>query len=145
MFSDLSVNDNIDFWASAYRVKNKDSNLLDDLGLLEISHKKVKKLSGGMKRRLMIAVSILHSPEYILLDEPNTGLDFYYKEALYAHLKKLKAQNKAVLYAGHDIDQMAGLCDNILILNKGKLEEDIADEAYKNIKDRIKNAYGGLR
>ena len=122
LFDDLSVKDNLKFWAAAYNV-NLDftAPIIAGLGLDAIKKEKCGKLSGGMRRRVMIASSVLHEPNYILLDEPGTGLDFYYKKALLDWIAAVKNRNKAVLYAGHDIDDIFAICGRILLLDKGRV------------------------
>jgi len=122
LFDDLSVKDNLRFWAAAYGV-NLDftAPVIAGLGLDTIKNDKCGKLSGGMRRRVMIASSVLHEPDFILLDEPGTGLDFYYKKALLDWIAAVKSRNKAVIYAGHDIDDIFAICEQILLLDKGRV------------------------
>ena len=122
LFEDLSVKDNLRFWAAAYNAPlDFDSPIIAGLGLDAIKNEKCAKLSGGMRRRVVIASSVLHEPDYILLDEPGTGLDFYYKKALLDWIAGVKSRGKTVLYAGHDIDDIFAICGHILLLDKGRV------------------------
>jgi len=122
LFDDLSVKDNLKFWAAAYGVSlDFSSPIISGLGLGGIRNEKCGKLSGGMRRRVMIASSVLHEPGYILLDEPGTGLDFYYKKALLDWIAGVKNRGKAVVYAGHDIDDIFVICERILLLEEGRV------------------------
>ena len=142
LFDDLSVKDNLRFWAAAYNViLDFNAPIIAGLGLDAIKKEKCGKLSGGMRRRVMIASSVLHEPDYILLDEPGTGLDFYYKKALLDWIASVKSRNKAVLYAGHDIDDIFAICGRIMLLDKGRVvfetngnaELDEVKEALANV------------
>ncbi|HRO67186.1 MAG TPA: ABC transporter ATP-binding protein, partial [Pseudobdellovibrionaceae bacterium] len=96
--------------------------LLGRLGLFEHRHKKVKQLSGGMKRRLMIAKALVHSPKLLLLDEPTAGVDLTLRENLWDFVRELRSEGIAVLLTTHYLEEAELLCDRVGILNHGKLE-----------------------
>ncbi len=104
--------------------KNKEQidYLLNRLGLFEHRRKKVKQLSGGMKRRLMIAKALVHKPKLLLLDEPTAGVDLTLRENLWDFVRELRASGTAVLLTTHYLEEAELLCDRVGIINRGKIE-----------------------
>lgn len=104
--------------------QNKDriAFLLDRLGLVEHKHKLVRQLSGGMKRRLMIAKALVHSPRLLLLDEPTAGVDIGLRERLWNFVRELRQEGIAILLTTHYLEEAELLCDRVGIINHGVLE-----------------------
>lgn len=102
--------------------KPREDYLLNRLGLFEHRHKKVKQLSGGMKRRLMIAKALIHEPSILLLDEPTAGVDFSLRENLWDFVRELRREGIAILLTTHYLEEAEILCDRVGILNNGLLE-----------------------
>ena len=98
----------------------KIDKILSELNLLDEKHKKVKYLSGGMKRRLGIAVAIIHSPQVLLVDEPTVGLDPQERMNFRNLLVKL-AKNRTILLSTHIISDIEETCERLAILHKGKV------------------------
>lgn len=98
-------------------------NLLKRLELWEHRHKSIRKLSGGMKRRLMIAKALVHSPALLLLDEPTAGVDVELRHSIWEYVKELKKQGTAILFTTHYLEEAEALCDRIAILHKGKIRK----------------------
>lgn len=124
LFEDLTVKENVKFWASASKIhlKNISENyFVKLLDLSEFQNKKVKNLSGGMKRRLTICASLIQDPEIIILDEPFAGLDLFYKSELIQYLKKLKDVGKTIIYTSHGTDEIADLSDFMYVINNGEI------------------------
>ncbi|MCM2353456.1 MAG: ABC transporter ATP-binding protein [Pseudobdellovibrio sp.] len=95
--------------------------LVDRLGLKPHAHKKVKQLSGGMKRRLMIAKALVHSPKLLLLDEPTAGVDVELRESLWRFVRELQRDGMSILLTTHYLEEAEQLCHRIAIINKGEL------------------------
>jgi ABC-2 type transport system ATP-binding protein len=95
--------------------------LMHELGLYEHREKKVKQLSGGMKRRLMIAKSLVHSPQLLLLDEPTSGVDVDLREQLWKFVLKLKKEGVSILLTTHYLEEAEMLCDRVGIIDKGQI------------------------
>ncbi len=95
--------------------------LVDRLGLKPHAHKKVKQLSGGMKRRLMIAKALVHSPKLLLLDEPTAGVDVELRESLWKFVRELQRDGMSILLTTHYLEEAEQLCHRIAIINKGEL------------------------
>jgi len=97
----------IDFW-------------LEKIGLLGYKNKKVGELSKGMQQEIQFVVSILHDPDFIILDEPFVGLDPINTKVIKDILLELKSKGKTVVLSTHQMDQVEKMCDRILMINKGK-------------------------
>jgi ABC-2 type transport system ATP-binding protein len=96
--------------------------LLQRLGLWDHRHKKVKQLSGGMKRRLLIAKALVHEPKLLLLDEPTAGVDIELRESLWKFVVELQKQGLTILLTTHYIQEAEQLCDRVGILQKGQIK-----------------------
>lgn len=123
-----------------YKNKERCDYLMQKLSLYEHRNKKVKQLSGGMKRRLMIAKALVHSPKLLLLDEPTAGVDVSLRESLWKFVTELKQEGLTVLLTTHYLEEAEKLCDQVAIINKGHLLYDgtpkdvISKYAQKKIK-----------
>lgn len=95
--------------------------LLEKLSLYEHRHKKVKQLSGGMKRRLMIAKALVHNPKLLLLDEPTAGVDIRLREDLWRFVEELRSEGMSILLTTHYLEEAQELCDRVGIINLGSL------------------------
>jgi len=91
------------------------------LSLYEHRNKKVKQLSGGMKRRLMIAKALVHKPKLLLLDEPTAGVDVGLRESLWNFVQELKAEGISILLTTHYLEEAEKMCDQVAIIHKGQL------------------------
>ncbi|WP_295904782.1 ABC transporter ATP-binding protein [uncultured Bdellovibrio sp.] len=95
--------------------------LLHKLALYEHRNKKVKQLSGGMKRRLMIAKALVHNPKLLLLDEPTAGVDIRLREDLWKFVQELRNEGMSILLTTHYLEEAEQLCDRVGIINLGAL------------------------
>lgn len=95
--------------------------LLKRLDLYNHRHKKVKQLSGGMKRRLMIAKALCHNPKILLLDEPTAGVDIDLRKSLWDFVKELRSQGVAILLTTHYLEEAENLCDRVGFLSHGRI------------------------
>lgn len=93
--------------------------LMKKLSLWAHRDKKILKLSGGMKRRLLLAKALVHDPPLILLDEPTTGVDVSLRQDIWNLVKDLRQAGKAILFTTHYLEEAEELCDRITIINKG--------------------------
>lgn len=93
---------------------------LEEFNILEYMNKKVKDLSKGNKQKIQFIVSILHNPELLILDEPFSGLDPISVEELKKAILKLKEEGKTIIFSSHQMEHIEMLCDDLLIINKGK-------------------------
>ena len=114
--------------------KRQTKKILSLLALEDKSDAYARTLSGGMKRRLLIAKAMVHDPEILVLDEPTAGVDVELRQTLWENIKSLKTQGKTIIITTHYLHEAENLCDEIAIINKGKLL--IADRT-KNIKSKM--------
>jgi|TARA_B100001093_G_scaffold520493_1_gene616762 ABC-2 type transport system ATP-binding protein len=130
------------FQAGFYGILRNDAKerieyLLHKLGLSKHKSKKMRELSGGMKRRLQIAKALVHNPDIIILDEPTAGVDVELRHDLWAYLKELHNEGKTILLTTHYIDEAELLCEKVGIIDKGKL---IVEDSVNNLKKMVKNS-----
>lgn len=97
----------------------KIEELLEFADLADDKDKIAKRLSGGMKRKLMIIRAIMHDPEILYLDEPTVGLDPVSRRSIWSLMDKLRKRNIAIVFTTHYIEEAQKLCDNIILINKG--------------------------
>jgi lipooligosaccharide transport system ATP-binding protein len=124
--ADFSVRGNLEQTGRYYRpripdLKRRIDELLDQFGLKEYEHHMPEMLSGGYKRRLMIARAVLHRPKVAFLDEPTTGLDPQARVAVWELVASLRSQGMAVVLTTHYMDEAERLSDRLLVLQSGKV------------------------
>jgi ABC-2 type transport system ATP-binding protein len=122
----LSVRENLSFSASLYsldsrKFKERLEFSSKVLGVGEFLDRKVRQLSGGMKRRANLAASIIHDPPIVILDEPTVGFDPTIKREFWELIKNLKGYGKTVLLSTHDMYEADEICDRVAIMEKGKI------------------------
>ena len=134
---DLSILENLKFHSNLHGIPQnkfmeKIKNELDQVNLYEKMNEKVRALSGGQKRRVELARSLIHEPKLLLLDEPTVGLDPQSRRDLLEYILKLKEErNLTIFWATHLVDE-AEKSDTAIILNKGKIiKNDIPDNIIK--------------
>lgn len=97
--------------------------ILKELGLWEKRNEKAQALSGGMKRRLMIARALVHKPKLLLLDEPTAGVDVELRRGMWDFLRKLNQSGTTILLTTHYLEEAEQLCSRVAIINKGQIIE----------------------
>ncbi|HKT44637.1 MAG TPA: ABC transporter ATP-binding protein [Gaiellaceae bacterium] len=112
------------FGLSRAEVRTRAQQLLEFVQLEERARDRVEPLSGGMKRRLTIARSLVNEPELMLLDEPTTGLDPQARHAVWDRLFRLKRQGVTLVLTTHYMDEAEQLCDRLVIMDRGKIAEE---------------------
>ncbi len=135
----------LDIQAGLYGVpKNERQSeaLLDLVGLKDKAHAYSRTLSGGMKRRLMVAKALVHTPPILVLDEPTAGVDVELRQMLWEKVRMLNAQGVTILLTTHYLEEAEELCDTIAIINHGKI---VAHEEKETLLARIDNKGMTLR
>ena len=112
------------FGLSRREVRARADELLDFVQLTERANDRVDPLSGGMKRRLTIARSLVNDPELLLLDEPTTGLDPQARHAVWDRLFRLKRRGVTLVLTTHYMDEAEQLCDRLVIMDRGRIAEE---------------------
>jgi lipooligosaccharide transport system ATP-binding protein len=97
--------------------------LLDFVELREKAEVNIKSLSGGMKRRLLLARALLNNPELLIMDEPTVGLDPQSRHAVWDNLAHLKAEGKTTILTTHYMEEAQRICDRVAIMDNGKIIE----------------------
>lgn len=125
-YEELSALDNLMLWASLYgltgnQARNRCEELIGMMGLSLKKKAKVSEFSGGMKRRLNIALGIIHKPRLLFLDEPTVGIDVQARVKIKEILKELSAEGMSMIYTTHQMDEAEELCNRIAIIDEGKI------------------------
>ncbi|MBD7910526.1 MULTISPECIES: ABC transporter ATP-binding protein [Clostridium] len=135
LMENLNAYDNLEFFGVLYGLKgtllkHRINEVLDIVGLRDKKKEKVKKFSGGMKRRLNIAAAIMHHPEVLILDEPTVGVDPQSRQHIFNFIKKIgKEWGTTVLYTSHYMEEVEELCERVMIMDLG------VEIAYGNKED----------
>ena len=109
------------FGIDVNEAKEKASKLLEEVGLTDKANEKIANLSGGMKRRLIVARGMINDPELLILDEPTTGLDPQARHSVWDQIRIFKNNGKTVLLTTHYMDEAEILCDELAIMDSGKI------------------------
>ncbi len=123
----------MDIQAGMYAVEKKKINnlqILNTLGLGDKANAYARSLSGGMKRRLMVAKAMVHNPPVLILDEPTAGVDVELRSNLWNSIIKLNKKGTTIILTTHYLKEAELLCDEIAVINKGKV---IANDSKKNL------------
>ena len=123
---DFTVFENLAYFAHHYRIigkaaRNRAGELLAQVGLQEYASNRVDELSGGMKRRLVLARALINNPQVVFLDEPTTGLDPHARQDFWKLVSQLKQSGCGVLLTTHYMDEAQRLCDRLILLQDGKM------------------------
>lgn len=123
---DLTVLENLIVYARYFDIPKKKSlplawDLLDFVDLREKAGTKIENLSGGMKHRLLLARSLINSPDLLILDEPTTGLDPHSRRSVWDKLEDLKIKGTTLLLTTHYMEEAEKLCDRVAIMDLGKI------------------------
>ncbi len=111
------------YFMSKKEIRQRTEELLDFCDLLKFRKRSVRKLSGGMKRKLMVCRALLTDPEILLLDEPTAGMDALSRRQMWNLLRKLNGKNLTILLTTHYMEEAQSLCGRVALMSHGKLEE----------------------
>ncbi len=122
----LSGKDNLDFWAGIYGLRGRlrKERIEEAAAMTRLEDRirdRVSEYSGGMKRRLNIAVSLMHHPEIIVMDEPTVGVDIQSRRYILDMLDGLRKEGRTIVFTSHYTDELETLCDRIAVMDKGRL------------------------
>lgn len=129
----FNVRETLRLQSGYFGVKNNDAwidELLESLGLADKAHANMRQLSGGMKRRVLVAQALVHKPPIIVLDEPTAGVDVELRQTLWHFISKLNKQGHTVLLTTHYLEEAEALCNRIAMLKQGKV---VALDATSNL------------
>jgi ABC-2 type transport system ATP-binding protein len=146
LYEELSATDNLRFFGSLYSLAGEalSERIGEALRLTSLTDRaveQVKNYSGGMKRRLNIAVALLHRPDLLVLDEPTVGVDPQSRNAIFEVLKGLQADGMTLLYSTHYMEEVEKMCQRVAVMDHGEI---VAEDTIAGIK-RILPAQNSVR
>ncbi len=134
-YQELSPKENLEFfgaWAglSHLEINKRTNELLEVVGLTEVKNKPVGQFSGGMKRRINLAIGVIHQPRILFLDEPTVGVDVQSKHSIISYLQELNKSGTTLIYTSHQLNEAEILCDKIAMIDDGKI---VANDTLSNL------------
>jgi len=129
----------LELQAGLYGIRKADrktNEILENVGLIDQKNSYARTLSGGMRRRLLVAKALVHSPEMLILDEPTAGVDVDLRRSLWTYIKKINKLGTTICLTTHYLEEAEELCDRITIINNGKV---IKDDTKSNLLKIISN------
>ena len=139
LYETLSARENLQFWGGLYGLTGAElrravDRVLDLVGLKDRAKDPVKQYSGGMKRRINLALGLVHSPRAVLMDEPTVGIDPQARLNILESVKQVVASGTTVIYTTHYLEEAEELCDRIAIMDHGKI---LAEGTLDELKSRV--------
>lgn len=129
----FTVRETLELYAGYFAVPKKmrrTDEIIAALSLSDKAHLSSRNLSGGMKRRLLIAKALVHNPKILILDEPTAGVDVGLRKQLWDYVRELNSRGTTIILTTHYLEEAELLCDHIAIINHGKI---IANDATSNL------------
>jgi ABC-2 type transport system ATP-binding protein len=141
IYEELTAKENLTFFARLYRLSGarlaeRVAWALDFAELSDRAKDRVKTFSGGMKRRLNLAVALVHDPQVLILDEPTVGVDPQSRNHIFRRVEELKSRGRTIIYTTHYMEEAQRLCDRVAIMDRGKLLD-------MDCVERLINRHGG--
>lgn len=137
----FNVFDTLEYYAGYYGVpksKRRTDEILQALNLSDKAKVNPRRLSGGMKRRMLIAKALVHAPPILILDEPTAGVDVELRSQLWAYVKELNEKGTTIVLTTHYLEEAETLCDRISIINHGKvIADDKTSKLLSSIDEKI--------
>jgi len=136
LYKRMTARENIDYFAQLQRLapdvarKNADA-LIAALDMAEFAHRRTEGFSQGQRVKTAIARALIHAPNNVILDEPTNGLDVMATRAMREFLKRLKREGRCVLFSSHIMQEVAALCDRIVVIAKGRVVADESPDALR--------------
>ena len=135
----FTVREALEFQAGYYGVHKKDrqtDEIIEALALKDKASVGARRLSGGMRRRLLIGKALVHKPKVLILDEPTAGVDIELRKSLWEYVRKLNANGTTIVLTTHYLEEADELCDKIAIINHGKI---IASDSKEKLLQGLAN------
>ena len=135
----FTVRETLAFQSGYFGVKNNSDwidEVLFNLGLTDKANENMRALSGGMKRRVLVAQALVHRPPVIVLDEPTAGVDVELRQSLWKFIGRLNQEGHTIVLTTHYLEEAQALCNRIAILKKGRV---VALDTTANLLARVKN------
>lgn len=128
LYEELTATENLVFWGGLYGLAKADIRkraglILERVGLSDRARESVTRFSGGMKRRLNLAIGLIHDPKVLLLDEPTVGIDPQARNNILEIIREIAKQGTTLIFTTHHLEEAEKLCDRIAIMDHGKILE----------------------
>ena len=120
----FTVRETLRFQSGYFGIRNNDDwidELLDQLNLTDKQHSNMRQLSGGMKRRVLIAQALVHKPPVLVLDEPTAGVDVELRQSMWRFVRRLHREGHTIVLTTHYLEEAEELCDRIAIIDRGEI------------------------
>jgi ABC-2 type transport system ATP-binding protein len=141
LYEEFSARENLCFWGGLYGIRRSElkrhaEEILDRVGLGDRAREPVSRYSGGMKRRLNLAIGLVHRPKVLLLDEPTVGIDPQGRNNILEIIRDIAGQGTTIIFTTHQLEEAEKLCDRIAIIDRGRiLQTGSVDELAKVVGD----------
>lgn len=135
----FTVRETLQFQSGYFGIRNNDTWIDEIMAHLDLTNKadsNMRSLSGGMKRRVLVAQALVHRPPVIILDEPTAGVDVELRQSLWKFIGRLNQEGHTIVLTTHYLEEAQALCNRIAILKKGRI---VALDTTSNLLDRVKN------
>ena len=135
----FNVRETLEFQSGYFGIKNNSDwidEIMHHLGLTDKADKNMRALSGGMKRRVLVAQALVHRPPVIVLDEPTAGVDVELRQSLWRFVSRLNQEGHTIVLTTHYLEEAEQLCGRIAMLKKGQI---VALDTTANLLGRVKN------
>ena len=134
-YPELTPAENLEFFGAwcgltSKQIQKKSAELFNILNLTPVKDKPVKKFSGGMKRKVNLAIGVIHEPRLLFLDEPTVGVDVQTRHEIINYLKQLNSKGTTLVYTSHQLNEAEELCNKIALIDDGKI---IAFDSLDNL------------
>ncbi|WP_144461632.1 ABC transporter ATP-binding protein [Siminovitchia fortis] len=153
LYMELTARENLEFFAALYGLKKKERNqrIMEAMKLVQLTDhlgKQVSNYSGGMKRRLSLAIALLHQPQLLILDEPTVGIDPVLRKSVWEAFHQLKDEGKTLIVTTHVMDE-AEKCDRLGLMREGQLiavgtPEELKQKTNSSTIEEAFLVYGGV-
>jgi ABC-2 type transport system ATP-binding protein len=135
-YHELTSSENLDFFGAMYglpktAINSRKEELCGILNLNAVIRKPLYQLSGGMKRRLNLAIALLHEPALLFLDEPTVGVDIQTRQEIISYLKKINSAGCTLIYTSHQLSEAEELCDEVAFIANGEI---LAKDSLENLR-----------
>ncbi|GAB3932729.1 ABC transporter ATP-binding protein [Mucilaginibacter myungsuensis] len=135
LYQELSPKENLEFFGAWYgldrqTIKQRTDELLTVMDLQDVRNKQVQLFSGGMKRRVNLAIGVIHNPSIIFLDEPTVGVDVQTRHAIVNYLLELNSKGTTLIYTSHQLSEAQDLCNQVAMMDQGKI---VAHDSLDNL------------
>jgi ABC-2 type transport system ATP-binding protein len=139
-YQELTPVENLEFFGAwsglnKQQIKSRTTELLEILGLADVGNKPVQHFSGGMKRRINLAIGVIHNPAILFLDEPTVGVDVQTRHAIINYLLELNKNGTTLIYTSHQLSEAEALCERVAMIDEGKI---IAHDTLTNLLNQHK-------